>query len=112
MIKAEKELKGRKSYKIFITRSPSTHNGSGRETPTQQVKDLDKGKSIASEPPKKLERKKYFKYHDYGNLQIDYPNTKAFTILQVEEIQAIEEESNKEEIENDVPTFTLMLASC
>jgi len=60
-IKIEKQQRGRKSLHTILTRSPSIHIEI--ETPP-----LDKGKGIASEPPKRLKEKKwFFKYHGFGN---------------------------------------------
>ena len=90
---------GRKSFRAPLIKSPS--NRVKVETPPSQVKALDKGKGIASEPPKRFEGKKYFKCHGFGHFQADCPNRKALTIKEVEEIRAIEEESSKEDDEND-----------
>jgi len=39
-----------------------------------------------------------FRCHGYGHFQIDCHNRKTFTIREVQEIQAIEEQSGNEEI--------------
>jgi len=58
-------FKGRKSFHTSLTRGPFTYNGF--ETPTPQVKALDKVKGIASGPLKRLEGEKCFKYHGFRN---------------------------------------------
>jgi len=58
----------------------------------------NKGKGIAHEPPKRLEGKKCSKCHGFGYFQADCPNRKALTIREVEEIQALEDESSEEEM--------------
>jgi len=106
VIKVEKQLKGRKSFHTPLTKSPFNHIKV--ETPPPQVKALDKGKGIASEPPKSLEENKCFKCYSFGHFQVDYPNTKALTINEVEEIRAIEEELSEEDDENDGSTLVTL----
>jgi len=50
-----------------------------------------------------LEGKKCFKCYGYEYFQIDCPLRKALIIREVEEIQAIEEKSSEEEVQNNVP---------
>ena len=65
------------------------------------IKALDKDKGISSEPPKRLEGKKYFKCHGYRHPQADCPNRKTLTIREVEEILAIEEATSEKEVEDE-----------
>jgi len=105
-IKIEKQLKGQKP---FVTPSPHRPQSTpksfpfyikGETTPTP-FKAIDKGKGIASEPPRRLEGKKCFKCHDYGHFQMNYPNRRTLSIREVEEIKALEEETSKEEFEEE-----------
>jgi len=56
---------------------------------------------IASEPPKRLGGKKYFKCYGYGHFQICCPNQRTLSIIKLEEIQAIEEKKSEEKHEED-----------
>jgi len=49
--------------------------------------------------------KKYFKRHRYSHLQANCPNRKTLTPREVEEIQALEEETSNEEFENEYHTL-------
>jgi len=71
-IKVEKQLKGRKLFHTSVTRGTFTHNDI--ETPCPKVMAIDKGKGIASEPPKRLEGMKCFKCPNFGNFQDDCAN--------------------------------------
>ena len=70
-IKIERQLKGRK---LFQSRSSNWPQGTPKsfsflnkvDTIPTPIKTLDKDKGIASEPSKRLEGKKFFKFHDYG----------------------------------------------
>jgi len=64
-----------------------------------------KGKRIASERPKGLEEKKCFKCYGYGHFQMDCPNRKTLSIREVEDIQALEEETREEEFEEEDHTI-------
>jgi len=55
-----------------------------------------------------LEGKKCFKCHGYGHFQANYPNRKTLTIREVEEIQALEEETTYEEFENEDRTLVTL----
>jgi len=98
-IKIEKQLKGRNP---FVTPSPyrpqstpkSFPSYKGDTTPTP-IKALDKGKGIAIEPYK------CFKCHGYGHFQADYPSQRTLSIIEVEQIQALEEDTSEEEFEEE-----------
>ena len=70
-------------------------------------KAFNKGKRIASEPPKRLEEK-YFKCHGYGHFQANCPNQRILSTKEVEEIQDIEEEWSEEEYEEDYHTLVTL----
>ena len=65
------------------------------------IKAVDKGKGISSVPPKRLEEKKCFKCHGHGHFQADCPNQRTLSIREVEEIQALEEETSEGEFEEE-----------
>jgi len=69
-------------FKPPLTKDLSTHNHI--EIPPPQVKALDKRKGIASEPPKRLGGKKYFKFYGFVHFQVDCLNA----IIKVKDIQA------------------------
>jgi len=52
-----------------------------------------------------LEGKKYFKCHDYGYFQPNYPNQRTLTIREVKEIQPIEEDDSEEEFKEEDHTL-------
>jgi len=78
-IKVEKQLKFRKPFQttspIRRSSTPKGYSAPNKAiTTSTPLKTLDKGKGIATEPPKRLEGKKCFKCHGYGHFQADYPN--------------------------------------
>jgi len=81
-IKVEKQLKARNP---LATPSPHRPQSTPKsflfynkgDTTSTPIKAIDKGKRIASEPPKRLEGKKHFKCHGYGHFQADCPNQRA-----------------------------------
>ena len=105
-IKVEKQLKYRKPFQNpFSTHPQSTTKGFSfhnklHTTPTP-IKVYDKGKGIANELPRRLEGKKWFKFHVYGHFQVCCPNWRTLTIMEVLELQAIKEETSEEEFENE-----------
>ena len=109
-MKVEKLLKGRKPIQITFSIHPSS-TPKGYFTPNKAitnltpVKTLDKGKGIASEPPKRLEGQKCFKCHGYRHFPVDCPHQKTLTVREVEAIQAIEEATSKEEVQDEDQTL-------